>query len=223
MSGDWMDDPTDAEINELLSLTTDSLPIAAHALLPCAPRDDDGIEILPLWDPQVIDARLDELTNRRWRHRWQRLGDEGWQRPLIEEVDATGLDRTRIAYLISPEHLKRLEREAFRQRAQLTTQHQRDATVRVLSFQHLLIQAAQTAALEAMTVPLPQPYVTEPQRRWHVGDVVGFGQESFVVAQVTDRVVSLQSDRYGDFDVRFGTPEMSRLRLLSGGLRSANQ
>ncbi|WP_205750519.1 hypothetical protein, partial [Deinococcus fonticola] len=62
----------------------------------------------PPWSPEVIDQRLQQLTNGRWLRSWQRRGDKEIHQPLIDEIDQSGVNRHLISRVIPPETLKQL-------------------------------------------------------------------------------------------------------------------
>lgn len=199
-----------------------------HAgFLPASPRverDDDsplGGTAVPLWNPGAIDQRLNELTNRRWLAPWRRMGDDDLHPPLITEVDASGVDRRDIARLVSPDQLHALERRAIRERAALMSRHERDPSVQVFSFQHLLLQGLQEAVLRnsssTETTPGGAPAVDTSS--WQVGDLVSYCRETYTVSHVGPRVIRLESAENGSVDVYRASDQMRQLRRLAPALR----
>lgn len=167
-------------------------------------RDDDVREsVTEKWDPQAVDQRIDQLTNGRWLTRWKRTGEELWRLPLIDEIDQTGVDRHRIASLVSPDRLAQIEAEARRARAS-NFDH-------VLSFQHHLIQQLQQAV--TATDQGLQNTRSAP-RAWHVGDTVRYCGDLYTIVTLTPQKLTCESQTNGGFDIRAGGPEMAKLRLV---------
>jgi hypothetical protein len=180
-------------------------------------RDDDGHQAVVTqapWEPAAIDQRLDVLTNGRWLHAWQRRGDTEVSPPLISEIDATGVDRRTLAQQISPDLLQEIEQATFQHRAHLVAQ----GHLAVPSFQHLLIQRLQRAALppapstpstaEVTSCRVPADHV------WQVGDAVSYCRELYWVMEISERALGLESEFSGSLDVHFASDDLTRLRLV---------
>lgn len=179
---------------------------------------------VPLWNPGVIDQRLHELTNRRWLSPWRRIGEVDPHPPLITEVDATGVNRRKIARLVSPDQLRAVERQVIKERAALMTRHDHDHAVQVFSFQHLLIQALQEAVLRSppgMETTQETPPINTIW--WQEGALVSSCRETYTVSHVKPRVIRLESSENGSVDVYRTSNQMRQLRRLAPALRVTPQ
>ncbi|MDP9765571.1 hypothetical protein [Deinococcus enclensis] len=181
-------------------------------------RDDDGqwkaSTTNPLWDRAEVDRRLDELSNSRWTRPWRRTGEGDLRPPLIEEVDASGVDRREISRWISPEELEQQVKRARWARARQAAAGDQPA----LSFQHHLIQALQDRVAQAqlhLQAPAPLPV----DRPWAVGDLVRYCGEEYFITLVTPRKITCESQHAGAFDLVPGSAQAAGLRLVAAGLR----
>ena len=52
-------------------------------------EEDNGLKNIH-WAPELVDGRLQQLTNGRWLRQWRRAGELEWRPPLIDEVDRSG-------------------------------------------------------------------------------------------------------------------------------------
>lgn len=111
------------------------------------PGARDEIHELSMWNPDDVNARLDQICNKRWLTPYKAKGTGPTQPALITEVDGTGVDRATLATIISPEKLEELYAEVRRERSRLEAQARIDSSVRVMTAQHMLIQAAESYAL----------------------------------------------------------------------------
>lgn len=196
-----------------------------------------------VWDPADVNARLDQLFNKRWLTGYRIKGTGPVQPALVTEMDGTGVDRRDLARLISPEKLEDLLQEARQTRARQTTEARANPHAKVLTVQHLLIQAMEAYALrvvelqasieafraDAETDEEPRPLDDDGQtpgpaaltlqrprqrREWQVGDVVSYRRDQYTVISVTDRKIVLDSDVAGGVDIIRSTTEVDALRLI---------
>lgn len=177
-------------------------------------RDDDSKNhVVAANNTSLVNDRLQCLTNRRWLTPWQRRGEDVWHPPLIEEVDQTGVDRHRIAEVINGQELAQIEDEVRRERAHLSVQSRCDPSVPMWSYQHLLIQRLQETVVEADSgYPLSVAQSHIADHHWSVGDNVQYCGETYTIAALTDRKISLESAQHGGFDLYLHGPEMTKLR-----------
>lgn len=207
------------------------------------PAARDEIHELSMWDPQVVNARIDQLFNRRWLKGYRIRGQGPTQPALITEVDGSGVDRATLAGIISPEKLEELVAEVRRERARLEAAARNDSSVRVLTAQHMLIQAMQSWALrlenlkasmstlragaetdedarpwddDGHTPVTPTLTLQTPKagRAWRVGDVVSYRRDRYTIASITDRKIILDSEENGGVDIIRATSEIDALRLI---------
>lgn len=180
------------------------------------------------WNPAEVDYEISVLTNKRWTRRWQPRGSKEYHDPLIDEVDGTGVDRHRIAHLISPAQLAEIAESIRAERARLITASHADPSVKVYTFQHLLIQALQAAVLRADEMRRQvhaftqqgepaaptAPSSTPITRDWQVGDVVTFQRERYQVEKVTDTYIDLYDEQNGTVKVTRASREMASVKLI---------
>lgn len=120
--------------------------------------DAEGGEDVPpaaapaAWDPAAVNARLDQLFNKRWLTSYRERGTGPVQPALITETDGTGVDRRDLARLISPEHLEDLVKQVRRDRARAEEAARTESSVKVYTMQHLLIQAMSSHALRVLNL-----------------------------------------------------------------------
>lgn len=189
---------------------------------PALDRDDDvnlgRSTANPLWDPAMVDRRIDELFNGRWTRSWRRSGEETVRPPMIEETDASGVDRRDIGRWISPTELEQLAQQTRWIRAKQVACGEQQ----VYSFQHLLVQALQTRVAQAQLHVQPNSMQTvEAGRPWAVGDLVNFCGEQYFITAITPRKITCESERSGAFDVTPNSMEARGLKLIAAGLRLA--
>lgn len=189
------------------------------ALLFTLERDDDDGQKrsnenpAPTSSSQVIDQRLQQLTNGRWLRPWRRRGELELHPPLISEVDASGVDRHLIAKVVSPLALTQLEEQVRRERKRLCEQHTLDREVVIWSFQHLLLQALQDTVLQQQVeIMVEHPHT--PQ--WSIGDKVGYCGEQYIIGNITTKKLSLLSDIAGEVDIYLNSPEVKKLKPIKG-------
>lgn len=180
------------------------------------------------WNPAQVDHEISVLTNKRWLRKWQQRGSKDWSDPLIDEVDGTGVDRHRIAHVISPAQLAEIAEGIRVERARLITASHADPSVKVYTFQHLLIQALQAAVLRAdethrqvqafaqqgEPAAPAAPSSTPITRNWQVGDIVTFQRERYAVEKVTDTYIDLYDEQNGTVKVTRASREMASVKLV---------
>lgn len=136
---------------------------------------------------------------------------------MIEEVDASGVDRRDVSRWISPTELEQLVQQIRWARAKQIA----SGEVQVYSFQHLLVQALQTRVAQAQLHVQATLQTIEAGRPWTVGDLVRYCGEQYFITAVTTRKITCESQLYGAFDVIPGSPAARGLRLIAAGLRVA--
>ncbi|MDP9765561.1 hypothetical protein [Deinococcus enclensis] len=192
----------------------------------------DGEDVPPAaaadWSPAGVNHEISVLTNKRWQRKWQPRGSKDWSDPLIYEVDGTGVDRHRIAHLVSPAQLAKIAESIRVERARLITASHADPSVKVYTFQHLLIQALQAAVLRADEMRRQvqafaqqcepaapaAPSNTPITRDWKVGDIVTFQRERYAVEKVTETYIDLYDEQNGTVKVTRASREMASVKLI---------
>jgi hypothetical protein len=209
-------------------------PASAHedgAAGPDLGEDAEGGEDVPpaaapAWNPAEVNHEISALTNKRWMRKWQPRGSKDWNDPLIEEVDGSGVDRRRIAYMVSPDQLAGIVETLRAERSRLTTAAATDASVKVYTFQHMLIQALQETVIrvdelhrqaqafgQGQDIDAP-PAPASAGHDWQVGDTVIFQRCRYQVERITDTYLDLYDDENGSVKVVRNTRDYDSLKFV---------
>ena len=185
----------------------------------------------PAWNPADVNAVLDEINNGRWLTAWKKRGEAGTQKPMIEEMDGSGVERREIALRISPTHLNTMRKRVRNTRDKLIQRQKGGETLEVFSFQHMLIQELQAEVitlrnLEAAATALktgdePVTSALPTRRDYQVGDRVLFERNAYEVERVEESYIDLYDDTNGTVKVVRNTRQFDGLKLLQSVEASA--